>query len=410
MGTTCSRPPFGEQPPRTIDNGSPALQQAEDARRSIGEEDGEGSTIALAASTDISSSSQVHLSPPASRARPLSGLSLGTNHRSGSISNGSDNRDVRPTPAGENLCLDAFSIALNQAHKGREKRWYTSTLELQLVCLAVCCERRSIPTLHVHVDEETPNSLWDPETHISGRVPPVLALQLVWVNRRTHAFLSNVGDKRWEWLEDLRIEGIELSSDLEPVVWPPRLERLLLDQGSALTSPSMVWPPSLRKLEFGKCFTLRSSAFKWPFSLQQLSIWCYFDQPITRVRWPTSLQRLSFGKRFNQPIAGVEWPTSLQQLSFGERFNRPIAEVEWSASLRHLSFGKRFNQPIAEVQWPVSLECLSFGEMFNQPIIEVVWPASLRQLSFGHQFSQPIAGVSWPTSAVVVTRDGISLL
>ncbi|CAM9126477.1 unnamed protein product [Ectocarpus sp. 4 AP-2014] len=199
MGTACSRPPFGEQPPCTIDDGGPALQQAEDARRSIGEEDGEGSTIALAASTDIAPSSQVHSSPPASRARSLSGLSLCTNDRSGSISNGSDNSDVRPIRAGENRCLDAFSIALKQAHKGREKRWYTSTLELQLVCLTFCCERRSIPALRVRVDEETPNSLWDPETHISGRVPPVLALQLVWVNRRTHAFLSNVGDKRWEW-------------------------------------------------------------------------------------------------------------------------------------------------------------------------------------------------------------------
>ncbi|CAN0157620.1 unnamed protein product, partial [Ectocarpus fasciculatus] len=62
--------------------------------------------------------------------------------------------------AGHSQCLDAFSIALNQACVG-EQLWYTSTRELQLVSTPFCCACRSIPALFVRVEEETPRSLWD---------------------------------------------------------------------------------------------------------------------------------------------------------------------------------------------------------------------------------------------------------
>ncbi|CAN0512055.1 unnamed protein product, partial [Ectocarpus sp. 12 AP-2014] len=40
-----------------------------------------------------------------------------------------------PTTRGRSDCLDVFMVALNQACDGQDKRWYASTLELQLVSL-----------------------------------------------------------------------------------------------------------------------------------------------------------------------------------------------------------------------------------------------------------------------------------
>ncbi|CAN0014854.1 unnamed protein product, partial [Ectocarpus sp. 6 AP-2014] len=96
------------------------------------------------------------------------------------------------TTAGNSKCLDAFVVALNQACDGQEKRWYVSTLELQLVSLEVCGACRSVQTLHVRVKRQTPPSLWfpsqshtttnkrSPEVCISSRVPVVQAFGLTW--------------------------------------------------------------------------------------------------------------------------------------------------------------------------------------------------------------------------------------
>ncbi|CAN0213302.1 unnamed protein product, partial [Scytosiphon promiscuus] len=58
---------------------------------------------------------------------------------------------------GATQCLDAFTIALNQACEGRGRnRWYASTLELQLVSLDFLRACRRVRTLHVRIDRETP--------------------------------------------------------------------------------------------------------------------------------------------------------------------------------------------------------------------------------------------------------------
>lgn len=98
-------------------------------------------------------------------------------------------RSTSPTEHGR--CLDAFIVALGQARAGGEKRWYASTLELQLVSLEFCKACRGIPILSVRVDDRTPCSLWffprprsglntgvSKKARTSSRVPVVRALRL----------------------------------------------------------------------------------------------------------------------------------------------------------------------------------------------------------------------------------------
>ncbi|CAN0491918.1 unnamed protein product, partial [Ectocarpus sp. 12 AP-2014] len=61
-------------------------------------------------------------------------------------------------------CLDAFIVALNQVGDEHDKRWYASTLELQLVSLAFCGACRSVPTIQVRVEQKLPRSIWYPST------------------------------------------------------------------------------------------------------------------------------------------------------------------------------------------------------------------------------------------------------
>ncbi|CAM9655716.1 unnamed protein product, partial [Ectocarpus sp. 12 AP-2014] len=89
-------------------------------------------------------------------------------------------------------CVDALVVALNQAHDGQEKRWYVSTLELQLVSLELCEACRKAETLHVRVDQDAPPCLWSSRTSpttrsqhgsdvcISSRVPAVWAFGWTW--------------------------------------------------------------------------------------------------------------------------------------------------------------------------------------------------------------------------------------
>ncbi|CAM9286591.1 unnamed protein product, partial [Ectocarpus sp. 8 AP-2014] len=289
--------------------------------------------------------------------------------------------------------LDAFVVALSQACEGGEKRWYASTLELQLTSLDMCRACRSTSILHVRVNHLTPHSLWSSRTtqtwpntrssrlRVSSRVPVVRALGLMWA-LSMEDLLRKASIELWTWSQRLELQGSWCASSLgSEVVWPRGLTELVLHTDSAIATDNVWWPAHLQYRSFGS----------------------NFNQPVAGVVWPTSLQQLSFGSKFNQPIAGVAWPSSLQQLSFGIRFNQAIAGVMWPSSLRQISFGRFFNQPIAGVLWPASLQQLSFGDAFNQPIAAVVLPAvvlpaSLQQLSFGRFFNQPIAGVLWPAS------------
>lgn len=84
-------------------------------------------------------------------------------------------------------------VALGQACGGGQKRWYLSTLKLQLVPLELCRACRSVPTLPVHVRGKTGRSLWvspkpknepddcsSKEARDSSRAPVVRALRLTW--------------------------------------------------------------------------------------------------------------------------------------------------------------------------------------------------------------------------------------
>lgn len=69
--------------------------------------------------------------------------------------------------------------ALNQACEGEEKRWYTSTLELQLASLAMCKACRSVPTWHVRVFSViTPITLLGADICTPSRVQP--CVRLIW--------------------------------------------------------------------------------------------------------------------------------------------------------------------------------------------------------------------------------------
>lgn len=60
--------------------------------------------------------------------------------------------------AGDSRCIDAFMVALNETCGG--KKWYISTVQLQLASVEFCVACRSVSTLHLFVDEGTPRHLW----------------------------------------------------------------------------------------------------------------------------------------------------------------------------------------------------------------------------------------------------------
>jgi len=297
-------------------------------------------------------------------------------------------------------------VALGQACEGGRKRWFTSTLELQRVSLDFCLACRSAPTLHVYVQAQTPRSLWSSraptntnssKARLSTRVPIVRALRLTWV-LPMKVLVESAAVELWAWSELVHLLGALSAGSLGSVVWPKRLQHLVLDTSwPAVAMKSVQWPPNLQHLKFGVDFNQPIVGAVWPDSLQQLSFGHCFNRPIFGAIWPASLQKLSFGNWFNQSIVGVAWPASLQQLSFGAHFTRPIAGAAWPVSLQSLSFEK-FRRPLVGVVWPASLRQLSFGCDFNQCIVNVVWPASLQQLSFGNGFNSTIVGVVWPAS------------
>ena len=311
-----------------------------------------------------------------------------------------------PSPAtGASLCRGALTFSVNQASQEGDRCWYTSTLELQLASLELCRACRSVSTLHVLVNKDTPRRLWDPlrapDVPVPSRVPLVRPIGLTWTLRTDGVQLISSTPKFMSFDDDFNepIQGVE---------WPASLQRLSFGDRFNRPIVGVVWPASLQQLSFGRrlssggCFNQPVMGVAWPANLQQLSFGTSFDGPIAGISWPTTLRQLSFGYMFNQPILGVVWPPSLRRLSFGGRFNQPILGVAWPPSLQRLVFGGRFDQPILGVGWPSSLRQVSFGQSFNQPILGVGWPSSLRQVCFGQSFNQPILGVAWPSSLQVL--------
>ena len=187
--------------------------------------------------------------------------------------------------SGGSQCLDAFNVALSQAYDGGgRKRWYASTIELQLVSLDFCRACRTVPTLHVHVDESTPRSLRFPrrsetppntrrsKVRISNRVPVVRALSLTWA-LPLEVLHESAAVELWTWLELLRLRR-------GPSSW-----------GSL--GSSVVW--SQKRL---KHLVLEIDA----------------NETVAGVVWPASVQQVSFGARFNRPITGMVWPAAMKKL------------------------------------------------------------------------------------------------
>lgn len=254
-------------------------------------------------------------------------------------------------------------MALNQASD--VEAWYASTKNLHLASLPFCAACRSVATLHLKVDADTPEQLVaaPPLDDEEERVPRLRARRVTWM-LPTAEMLS----KPIYALADVRVWafGVFFNDSLEDMVWPGRLSRLVLGDRHSNG-------PRAAK-EFRKSFNM----------------------PIAGVEWPTSLQSIVFGDRFTHPVDKAKWPPSLKQVTFGVFFNEPIADVAWPGSIEEMTFGSWFNQPVGGVSWPSCLKKLVWGDSFNQPIDGVVWPALL-EVEFGHQFSQSINEVVWPS-------------
>lgn len=282
-------------------------------------------------------------------------------------------------------CLDAFTVALNQACD--RQPWYTSTSQLQLASLSFCVASRKVATLHLRVGDNTPPQLLadadaaqsQSEDRGSSRVPRLRARAVTWT-RASVAELRGPLDV----LVNVKIFHLWATwfiGSVEDVAWPPSLEVLRFDNVFNQPIANVSWPPSLKQITF---------------------VW-NFNQPVESVAWPASLEILHFGEDFDQPVESVVWPVGLRELTLGWNFNQPIELVVWPASLQLLQLGCRFNQPIARVTWPTSLQRLSFGifdpdidsysSKFNQPIDQAVWPATLRNVGFGRCFRQSLQGL-----------------
>ncbi|CAM9496259.1 unnamed protein product, partial [Scytosiphon promiscuus] len=232
--------------------------------------------------------------------------------------------------SGQGRGLDAVLVTLNQTIEtgGRGAGWFVSTLELQRSSLDICRLCRSFPTLHVHVEDKTPRSLWGPRrasrrsryssssssssstattavnttggakkkahVHVGSRVPAVRALRLTW-KLPTNFLLQSVAIGAWRWLEVLRLKsygpGGRIES-LEFMRWPEGVTQLVLDANLETPVQALSWPPSLQRLTLGEGFKQRvDGVFSWPASLEEL---CFegLERPIAGVDWPPSLRRL----------------------------------------------------------------------------------------------------------------------
>lgn len=167
-------------------------------------------------------------------------------------------------------CVDAFIIALSQATgEGKDKRWYVSTLQLQMLSLLFCRECRSVPRLHVKITDETPRRMWasreppdyslDTPAQAGGtsRVPFVQALEWTWALPRVVVFQGAVTGPSGR-PEKLRLATTSMERSPEPVGWPPGLKRLVLETNLEATLEAVMWPTSLQELSFG-CFLINPS-------------------------------------------------------------------------------------------------------------------------------------------------------
>ncbi|CAM9126585.1 unnamed protein product, partial [Laminaria digitata] len=64
---------------------------------------------------------------------------------------------------GKDRCVQAITVAIDQACGGGEKTWYVSTVNLQLASLQLCRACRAVVPLHVRLGQGIPRSMWAPQ-------------------------------------------------------------------------------------------------------------------------------------------------------------------------------------------------------------------------------------------------------
>lgn len=169
--------------------------------------------------------------------------------------------------AAPSRCLDAFIVVLNQASTDG-KRWFASTMQLQLASLACCEACRSLPTLSVAVKNGTPPRLWTDapglETHgverlSSTRVPVVQAHRVTW--RLPASSLRSMGDVLSK-AKFFTFDG-DLNGDVRGVPWPASLQVLYFFRVETPLD-GVSWPPSLKTLIFFVLVNEDISGITWP--------------------------------------------------------------------------------------------------------------------------------------------------
>ncbi|CAM9772205.1 unnamed protein product [Ectocarpus fasciculatus] len=186
--------------------------------------------------------------------------------------------------------LGRLRSRIKQACDGQGKRWYTSTLELQLVSLAFCVACRDVRSCTCVLTAKRPPSLWSPrkshttsnkrsrEVCTSSRVPAVQAFGLTWA---------------------LPLEVLQQRAAMEPrsgsecqqrLTGPPSASRLRWE----------IWSQNLKRLEFGSDMPLNTVS--WPASLQQLSSGVCFNHQLWESRGRSAYRRYRSGMSSTSPL------------------------------------------------------------------------------------------------------------
>ncbi|CAM9331965.1 unnamed protein product, partial [Scytosiphon promiscuus] len=356
---------------------------------------------------------------------------------------------VKQEADGHLLCLDAFRIVLND-HDASEKRWFVSTVNLQMASVQFCVACRLARVYHVRIAAFSPwiverDHKWE-ERHGGGgdgasevpRLRDAASGSNVLSHHRDHSLrIPRLCLRRMTWelstftsdrqlaasMQRLAMVGDEFGADVREAMFPPLTQRLTFgrdfnrairslsrggcnDQTLSTALRGIAPPPasSLLELSFGSYFNEElDESVLLPSSIRRLTFGSGFNRPIDRIKWPPAIRDLVFGWRFNQDVQGVSFPSSLETLEFGFSFNQPVRGVCWPASLRQLSFGDMFSQDIGgdgtAGDWPEPLERLTFGDSFNPSnTAPIALPKRLVSLALGNGFNQPVDTISWPDS------------
>lgn len=140
-------------------------------------------------------------------------------------------------------------VALNQACEGVDKRWFSSTLELQRVSLDFCRACRSFSNLLIKVGPSTPHNLWTIREPLPQRI------------KRSNATALDTRSR----VPEVRPLALTFWGNINSAI-------------AGATSSS-----SVRSITSGDSF----------------------DAPVGSVVWPAFVQQVKFGPFFDQPIVGV---------------------------------------------------------------------------------------------------------